>query len=514
MKKLFLTTIIFYCVVTNLKAQNTKSQRLDSLFTTISQNGDFNGGILVAEKGKIAYQNGFGYADFANKTPNTIHSRFNLASVSKTFTSVAVLQLKEKKKLKLEDTFIKYFPEFPFPNITIRHLLSHTSGLPDLELYEAAVRIKPDSIIRNQAVITILKSWDRGLYFQPGDKWQYCNTNYVLLGLLVEKISKMPFEAYLKKNIFEPANMPNTYLQIDKTESQKNQVVSHRMVNWYDDAFKNVDSIKFGSIRYCTYNCGGTYGDSNIMTTMADMLNYDQALYNGKLLAQSSLDEAFTPTRLNNGQIYYDPFGGEMSQLGKSSYGLGWEIYEDAELGRAVSHSGRLFGLVTYFYRNLSKNQTVIIYQNIEREGLAFFYKTKASIEILNGKMPQPIQYKKSLARKYGATLMQSGIDKAVSTFNELKTDTTHYYVSENEMNWLGYDLLFSAKQKQYSLETFKINTLLFPNSFNVYDSYAEALNANGKRDEAIAMYQKSIAMNPKNEGGKKMLKQILATKQ
>jgi len=514
MKRLFLTTIIFYCAFTSLKAQNTKSQRLDSLFTTISQNGDFNGGILLAEKGKITYQNGLGYADFASKTPNTVDSRYNLASISKTFTSVAVLQLKEKKKLKLEDTFIKYFPEFPFPAITIRHLLSHTSGLPDLELYEAAVRIKPDSIIRNQAVIAILKSWDKGLYFQPGEKWQYCNTNYVLLGLLVEKISKMPFETYLKKNIFEPANIPNTQLQVDRNVKSKNQVMSHRMVTWYDNAFTNVDSIKFGGIRYCTYNCGGTYGDSNIMTTMADMLSYDQALYNGKLLSQSSLDEAFTPTRLNNGSIYYDPLDGEMSLLGKSSYGLGWEIYEDAELGKAVSHGGRLFGLATFFYRNLTKNQTVIIYQNIELEAIAFYNKVKASLEILNGKTPTKVQYKKSLARKFGATLMQSGVDLAVTTFNNLKTDSTHYYVSEREMNWLGYDLLFAANQKQYSLETFKINTLLFPNSFNVYDSYAEALNANGKRDEAILMYQKSLAMNPENEGGKRNLKRILESKQ
>jgi CubicO group peptidase (beta-lactamase class C family) len=513
MKKLFIIITIHFIALANTQAQSTAAQRLDSLFTQIAKNGDFNGGILVAEKGKIVYQNGFGYADFANKTFNTVNSRFNLASISKTFTSVAVLQLKEKKKLKLEDAFVKYFPDFSFPTITIRNLLSHTSGLPDLELYESVVNAKPDSIIRNQAIIPILKSWNQKLYFQPGDKWKYCNTNYALLALLVEKVSKMSFATYIKKNIFEPANMPDTYLRVAITEHPKNQVVNHRMVTWYDDTFKSVDSIRFGGIKYCTYNCGGTYGDNNIMTTTADMLNYDQALYNGKLLSESSLEEAFTPTRLNNGTIHYDPFDGEMSLLGKSSYGLGWEIYEDATLGKAVSHGGHLFGLATNFYRNLSKNQTVVIYQNVEQEGLAFYGKIRASIEILNGKTPQKIFYKKSLARKYGSTLMHDGIDRAVTIFNELKTDSTHYYVSENEMNWLGYDFLFNAKQKQYSLETFKINTLLFPNSFNVYDSYAEALNANGKREEAIIMYQKSIAMNPDNKGGKEMLKRILSDK-
>lgn len=514
MKKLFIITIIIAGAISQLIAQNTPSQKLDSMYTAISKNGDFNGGILVAEKGKIIYQNGLGYANFATQIPNTNHSRFNLASISKTFTSVAVLQLKEKRKLKLDDTFIKYFPEFPFPAITIRHLLSHTSGLPDLELYEAVVKASPDSIIGNAAIIPILKNWNHPLYFQPGEKWKYTNTNYALLALLVEKLSKMPFATYLKKYIFEPANMPDTYLRMSRPEKDPDAVVNHRMITWYDSQFKSVDSIRVGGIRYCNYNCGGTYGDSNIMTTTADMFNYDQALYNGKLLSQNSLDEAFTPTCLNNGSIYYDPFGPEMSQLGRSSYGLGWEIYEDAELGKAVSHGGHLFGLATCFYRNLSKNQTVIIYENLELEGHAFYYKIRAALEILNGKTPKKIHYKKSLARTYGATLMQKGIDKAVTTFNILKTDTTHYYVSEHEMNWLGYDLLFGANQKQYSLETFKINTLLFPNSFNVYDSYAEALYANGKREEAILMYQKSIAMNPDNEGGKAMLSKILAEKQ
>ncbi|RYU96779.1 serine hydrolase domain-containing protein [Emticicia agri] len=514
MKKLFIITVIYFTAFANTQAQSTTNQKLDSLFTQITKNGDFNGGILVADKGKIIYQKGLGYADFANKIPNEADSRFNLASISKTFTSVAILQLKEKKKLKLEDAFVKYFPDFPFPTITIKHLLSHTSGLPDLELYESVVNAKPDSIIRNQAIIPILKNWNQKLYFQPGDKWKYCNTNYALLALLVEKVSKMSFKNYLSKNIFEPANMPNTYLRIGAIESPKKQVVNHRLITWYDDTYKNVDSIRFGGIKYCTYNCGGTYGDSNIMTTTADMLNYDQALYNGKLLSQNSLDEAFTPTRLNDGTIYYDPFGDEMSQLGKSSYGLGWEIYENAELGKAVSHGGHLFGLATLFYRNLSKNQTVVLYQNVEREGLAFYGKVLASLEILNGKTPQKIFYKKSLARKYGSTMMHEGIDRAVTVFNDLKTDSTNYYLSENEMNWLGYDFLFNARQKQYSLETFKVNTLLFPNSFNVYDSYAEALNANGKREEAILMYQKSIAMNPDNKGGKEMLKRILENKQ
>ena len=503
-------SIIFYSAFTKIYAQFTSAVRLDSLFNQLDKNQDFNGSILIAEKGKPVYQKSFGYADFENKVPNTIDSHFSLASISKTFTSTAILQLKEKGKLKIEDSFAKYFPEFPFPAITIKHLLSHTSGLPDLELYESIVNQNRDTIITNKVIIPTLKTWGRKLYFQPGDKWGYANINYALLGLLVEKVSKMSFETYLKKNIFLPANMTNTYLKpAFDSQNDKNRVVSHRMLTWYADTFKSVDSIKTGSIRYCTYNCGNTYGDNNIITTTEEMLKYDKALYEGKLLSQASLDEAFTPIKLNDGTTFYETHGG-LTLFGKSSYGLGWEIYEHPTLGKAVGHSGRLFGLLTHFYRNITKNQTIIIYQNTELEGNQFYEKTKAALDILNGQQPKSALSKKSIARKYGNAIMKNGIDYATAIFNDLKTDTAHYYISENEFNWLGYDLLFQGKQKQYSLETFKLNTLLFPNSFNVYDSYAESLHANGKREEAIIMYQKSITMNPQNEGGIRMLKKIL----
>src|SRR5436190_13513349 len=121
------------CVtLANQAAAQTVSQKLDGLFQT----SPINGNVLVAENGRIIYQKSFGYADLAAKTPITNDSPFQTASVAKSFTSTAVLQLRDKRKLNLDDPFVKYFPEFPFPAIAIKHLLSHTSGLPDLELYE------------------------------------------------------------------------------------------------------------------------------------------------------------------------------------------------------------------------------------------------------------------------------------------------------------------------------------------------------------------------------------------
>ena len=136
--------------------------------------------------------------------PNTSTTPFNLASISKVITSTAILQLFERRKLTLDDPVQKHLPGFPFPAIRIRHLLTHTSGLPNLELYEDIVARYPDSVIDNYAILPALQIWKKPLPFAPGEKWQYCNTNYDILALIIEKASGLSYPQYLHKNIFRP----------------------------------------------------------------------------------------------------------------------------------------------------------------------------------------------------------------------------------------------------------------------------------------------------------------------
>jgi CubicO group peptidase (beta-lactamase class C family) len=203
-QNLMLSTLLVTCLFARIAAAQNNPQHIQNYFKAISGLPQLNGNMLLAEHGKTVIDFSSGFADFAAEKPNTAASRFNLASISKIFTATAVLQLRDKGKLSLDDPLTKYLPEFPFEKVTIRHLLTHTSGLPDLELFEELVKQYPDTVITNKNVIPELLKWKRGLNFAPGEKYQYCNTEYNLLAMLVERLGRMAFPEYLKKTSFAP----------------------------------------------------------------------------------------------------------------------------------------------------------------------------------------------------------------------------------------------------------------------------------------------------------------------
>lgn len=476
-------------------------------FDSLTAHKAFNGNILIAEDNKCIYQHSSGYADFQKNKLNNDSVHFNLASVSKIFTATAILQLKEKGKLQLDEAYSKYFTAFPYPGITIRHLLTHTSGLPDLELYESLVQQFPDTVITKDILLPTLIQWNKPLKFEPGDKFEYCNNNFILLALLVEKLSNMPFSAYLQNFIFAPAHMEHTYLQ-EHTVADTNLVIKHVMPAFSDSVYMPAGQVP--RYRYTDYNNSAATGASNIITTTQDMLRFDEAFFSGRLLQPSSMEEAFTPVKLNNGQVFYQHID-TMQGEGKGTYGLGWEIFEQPGFGRSVGHGGFKFGLATFYYRNLNRRQTIIAFDNTA--GIEFGRIVTSVLYLMHNKQPLPIFTKQSLVRIYAKALIQKGIDHAAACFNSYKSDTGHFYFSEWEMNRLGYEFLYFTQfpqRLQFALETFKLNTLLFPDSYNAYDSYAEALKENGKKQEAILMYQKSVQLNPQNKEGKAALQQLL----
>ena len=483
-------------------AQNN-SQKLDSLFNSLYTYKQINGNVLVAENGLPIYQKSFGYSNFKTKTANNDNSGFCLASVSKVFTSTAILQLRDKGKLKLDDFVIKFFADFQYPEITIRHLLTHTSGLPEIEIFRKQIEANPNKIFTNKDLLPTLENLKLPLDFKPNDKYQYTNANYILLALLIEKISNLTFQEYLQKNIFSPAKMTSTYFQKDNLQiGNKNRVIDYDYPFLFSTELENVDSLKNYRVRML--NLSGFVGNGNIITTTNDILKFDQELYAGKLIKQSSLKEAFTANELNNNQMVQTNLGGE-----KASYGLGWFILSDTSKGKIVGHTGGVPGALSILLRNLDKKQTVILFDNTFNKSL---YKSGLNaMNILNNK---PISIsKQSLTKEYGSTLVNKDIDIAFIKFQELRDDTSHYYLSEEDMNDLGLQLLYEPSFKghnELALEVLKQSTLLFPNSFNTYDSYGEALAKVGKKDEAIFMYRKSIKLNPENEGGKKILEELL----
>ncbi|HVG24902.1 MAG TPA: serine hydrolase [Thermoanaerobaculia bacterium] len=504
MKRLLI--IIVLCFVGAGAAAQPVAERLDALFAPAEDGTPYlHGGILVAEEGRVVYHRAFGFADVAKKIPNTIDSRFQTASMSKIFTSVAVLQLAEKRRLRLDDPVQRHLAAFPFAGITIRHLLAHTSGLPDLELYEPLVAGEPSRVIRNSDALAALRELPKGPAFAPGTEFRYSNTNFVVLVLVVEKVSGMPFTRYLERFVFKPAGMRETYVLDDAAPADPRRVKNHILPAMYDTTPADVsqvnlkDPVKMRHIRYETYNLGATLGDQNVITTTLDLFRLTQALQRGALLRPATLKEATTPAPLAGGKVHYDEPGPPFAT--HCSYGLGFEVC--AEM---YGHNGYNRGIATMLYHDPAKQRTIVMFDNADGED--FGGKLASVVNVLNGKPPLDLDRRKSLTREYGRMLLDRGAATALIAYNRMRADTAHYGGTQRGMNILGYDLLHNGYTAE-SLEPFRINVLLYPADANVYDSYAEALAANGRVADAIAMYERALELNPKNEGARKALERL-----
>jgi len=495
--KSLLPALLLFALAAPVHAQNIKKQ-LDTYYHT---KGAFNGNVLVAEKGKVIYQASFGYARFEDKKPNTAYTQFQLASIAKTFTALAVAQLWEQGKIDIDKTYAAYFPAFPYPEITIRQLLSHSSGYSDQQLGQC------NSIYQKKHNIEVMTNADEvpavaeakiKLELQPGEKWWYSNMGYDLLALLVEKASGEPFNTYLKKHIWEPAGMNATYA--------RNTLLNNGPNPDYAENYDYPQTYEAQRIRLTDGKSGYfksvLVGASNNVSTTGDFFKFDRALKAGKLLKPATLIAATTPAKLSNGEpvrIWLD-IGG----MGKAFDSMGWFIFEDESMGKVVWHTGGTPGCATIFFRNLSKDQLVVAFDNTNGEKL--YRKGLNAMRILNGKEPLPI--KLSLTKAYAKILYKDGKTAAEDFLNKHKTDTAAYILAENDMNNIGYEFMEHGHLPQ-ALVMLELNTRLYPQSDNVFNSYGDALKANGDKAGAIAMYRKSLEINPKNEDSINALKAI-----
>lgn len=233
-------------------------------------------------KVKVIYQQAFGFADFEQQHPLGIDDGFQSASVSKVFTSTAVLLLAQKKRLKLNDPVQRYFPSFPYRQVTIMHLLNHTSGIPDVEVYDGIIARGRKRPVENSDLPDAIASSGLPLQFAPGARFKYCNVGYQLLALLVEKVTGDEFGVYLKREIFTPAGMLRTWL---KRQSIPVPVKNNILWPGYVLQPRNVDSIQnpgthpyLKRLQYDNYTLGATYGDQNVITTTGDLFLFGDAL--------------------------------------------------------------------------------------------------------------------------------------------------------------------------------------------------------------------------------------------
>jgi len=315
---------------------------LDSLFATVP---DFSGVILVAENGKVVYHKAFGYLNFETREAMDTASIFELASVSKQFTAMVIMMLKEENKLQYDDPLEKYLPGLPYPGISIRHLLTHTSGLPD---YQALMDQQWDKsrIAGNPEIIEYLKKFHPAPLFAPGEKYLYSNTGYVLLGSIAEMASGKDFIELSRERIFHKLGMSDTDIRTKEEKTMlKNFAFGHIYVNAKQ---RYVMADSFPSSNYTIW-LGNRKGPGRISSTAGDLLKWDRALYGETLVPQSAVLEAFSYFKLNNDST--------------SNYGFGWELQQSG-LGKVVRHSGDNPGYKTHIIRYVEADRTIILLCN------------------------------------------------------------------------------------------------------------------------------------------------------
>ncbi|HEY8181154.1 MAG TPA: serine hydrolase [Thermoanaerobaculia bacterium] len=455
----------------------THAERIDALISAYNKMRQFNGSALVAEKGSVILQKGYGLANMEWQIPNTPDTKFRLGSITKQFTSMVIMQLVSEGKIKLDDKITTYLPDYrkdTGEKVTVRNLLTHTSGIPS---YTSIPGFFQNQSRDPYTVSDFVKKYTMGdLEFEPGSKYVYDNSGYFLLGAIIERVTGKSYEKNLQERIFDPLGMK------DSGYDHSNTVIAHRASGYvltpggYENAPYLDMTIPFAA--------------GSLYSTVADLYKWDRALYTDKLLSPELKKAVFTPN-LND-------------------YAFGWVVHKSKLDNQAevntVMHGGGINGFNTTINRFPDTQDLIVLLDNTSR-GDKLDDLARGIADILHD--VEPPQPRLSLVDELMKTL-DNGIGlQAVARYRELKEKSrAQYDFREPELNRLGYQLLRRGRVDD-AIQIFQLNVEEYPNSWNVYDSLGEAYAAHGDRDLAIKNYKKSIELNPKNTNATDALKRL-----
>jgi len=365
--KRVLSIVFAVCFSPTLFAQETTGEKIDKLIKGYTETGKFNGSALVASRDKILLEKGYGYKNFRDSTLNDSSTVFQIASVTKQFTSTVILKLVELNKLALTDKLNKYYPDFPKgESISIENLLTHTSGIFD---WTNSINFFPKN---EQSLIGFLKT--KALDFSPGTSWRYSNSNYSLLGYIIQKASGMSYEKAVREYIFNPLKMTHSGFDFKNLSGNKKATG----YSTFSDSSKT-EGIVYDSV--------APFAAGEIYSTVGDLYKWHKGLQSYKIINKASLERAYTPV--------------------KSHYGYGW-IIDSLFTRRITSHSGNISGFSSNLARITEDNIFVVLLNNKEGSGLeaitnnifAILYNQSYSMPVKR----HPIKLSEEILKKYIGT--------------------------------------------------------------------------------------------------------------
>lgn len=290
----------------------------------------FSGSILVARDGQVLVSKGYGMANVEHDIPNTPQTKFRLGSITKQFTAAAILLLEERGKLSVQDSVCTYVPECPpaWQEITIHHLLTHTSGIPNFTSFPDYLKTM---MVPSPPASTLERFKSKPLDFKPGERMSYSNSGYIVLGYIIEKVTGESYDAFIRKNIFEPLKMVNTGYDVSS------QILKHRAAGY---ARQGEGLINAAYIDMTIPHAAGA-----LYSTVEDLYIWDQALSSGRLLSKASLDKMFTPF--------------------KNNYAYGWTVTTQFNR-KVIGHGGGINGFATFIARYPDDKTFVVVLSNLE----------------------------------------------------------------------------------------------------------------------------------------------------
>lgn len=463
-------TILFSCTTKkNFYSHNTKVREIVNYLDSLE---GFSGAVLISKNDSVLLQKSYGFAHVGHKVKNTTDTKFSYASIGKSFTAVAIFQLIQAGKVSLDDPIGKFLPNYPNKivrdSVTIKLLLIHRSGLPDY-FYSDTFLNTPKEKFRTIESLTNLYEKEP-LESKPNKEFSYRNSNYIILGRIIEAASNMPYIDYIEKNIFSIANMQNTG-NYDIDHIIENEAEHYTLSDVYPNQLQK--AIFMSAVKGSS--AGGGY------TTINDLYKFALAFKNNKFLNADYTN--FMKKEPENGW-----------------YGFGMQ-FAGAKGSGIYGHSGGHFGVGAEWRIFEKQNYTVILLTNKDLD--QGFYDARFFIEkTIAGSTPKLNNY--FYTKKVINTCLDKGVEEAKLVIKKSKLE-----LSEVDLNAKGYEMIKRGFYKK-AIDLFTLETLSFPKSYEAYDSLGEAYMKDGHLNKAIENYKKSLELNSENTNAKEKLKKLI----
>ena len=441
--------------------------------------------VAIVRSGKLVFSKAYGLADLEARTPVTRSTVFSLNSATKSFTGVAIMQLVEAGKLSLDAPASRYLSDLPpaWQMITLRQFLTHSSGVPDIIIQPKGQGT--GSLVGEGGEIS---AWSTvktlPVDFAPGSRFRYNQTNYVVLGKIIDRVSLMPFAAFIKQGQFDASAMSNAVFG-DARDVIPGRTRTYRYTGGQVGPSASVPGLEhaFDDFTPIIRTAGG------LNATAEDVARWIIGLQSGTLLRPAGLAEMWTPARFNDGTA--------------TPWGMGWPLNRRAEHPHVAGIGGRRSAFFIYPKDDLA----IVVLTNLAGSTPEEFIDEIAGqfypdLRAANGGgLPPAI-------RQLRAELIARGFPTATATYARLKRKDARFSVSESELNSWGGRLMREGNPAG-AIEVFKLNTQLHPDSANAHDSLAEGYEATNDTPLAIASYRRSLVLDPENDHARDRLKAI-----